>query len=95
MSRRMHGTALAVTLDGTMLVNLAQFGRKRMRPEALLRAALEQPGALFIGVALMPRETEETLRRIDNASVEAAAYVVGARQRRRRPTARKRRKTAS
>jgi len=95
MSRRVHDAALAVTLDGTMLVNLAEFGGKKLSPEALLRAALEQPGALFIGVSLTVRETEETLQRIDNAGVEAAAYVIGARQRRRRATARKRRATES
>jgi len=95
MSRRVHRAALAVTLDGTMLVSLAQFERTRMSPEALPRAALEQSGAFFIGVALTSREAEQTLRRINNAAAEAAGFVVARRQRRRRGTARNRRKTAS
>jgi 5-formyltetrahydrofolate cyclo-ligase len=94
MSRRIHRAALAVTLDGTMLVNVAQF-EGEPDPDALLRQALEQAGRVFIGVVLTPRETQQTMQRIDHASAEAAAFVIGARQRRRRVTARKRRNAAS
>jgi hypothetical protein len=94
MSKTIHDGALAVTLDGTILVSVAQFTRKK-NPKKLLRLALAEEGDLFIGVAMDEVETGLTLMRLDNAAAEAAAKVVGERQRRRRETARKRRKTAS
>jgi hypothetical protein len=50
---------------------------------------------LFIGVTMNENETNLTLMQLDNAAAEAAAKVIGERQRLRRETARKRRKTAS
>ena len=94
MSKTIHEAGLAITLDGTVLVSVAEFTREK-NPQELLRMALEEEGDLFIGVAMNEHETKGTLMRLDNAGVEAAAYVIGARQRRRRATARKRRKTAS
>jgi hypothetical protein len=94
MSKVIHDGALAVTLDGTVLVSVAQFTRKK-NPKKLLRVALVEEGDLFIGVAMNDVEASLTAMRLDNAGAEAAAKVVGERQRRRRETARKRRKTAS
>jgi hypothetical protein len=93
MSKSVHEGALAVTLDGTVLVSVAQFTRKK-NPKKLLRLALAEEGDLFIGVAMNELETGLTLMRLDNDAAEAAAKVVGERHRRRRETARKRRKTA-
>ncbi len=83
MSRRVHRAALAVTTDGTMLVNLAHFGGEKNARE-VFRQALEEKGELFIGVVLSKRETDDTVARLDNASAEAAAIVVGKRRRRAR-----------
>jgi hypothetical protein len=95
MSKVIHEGALAVTLDGTILVSAAQFFRQSKDPQELLRLALAEEGEVFIGVALTENETGLTLMRLDNDAAEAAAKVIGERQRRRRATARKRRKTAS
>jgi hypothetical protein len=94
MSRRIHRAALAVTFDGTLLVNVAHFAGET-DPATLLRRAFEQPGRVFIGVVPTPRETRQTLQRIDHASAEAAGLIIGARQRGRRVTARKTRNAKS
>jgi len=94
LSKRIHAAPLAVTLDGTVLVSIAEFTRKK-NPKELLRIALAEKGDLFIGVAINARETNQVVMRLDNAAAEAAGGVVGDRQRLRRATARKRRKTAS
>jgi hypothetical protein len=83
-----------VTLDGTVLVSIAEFTRKK-NPKELLRIALAEKGDLFIGVAINEREANHVAMRLDNAASEAAGRVFGDRQRLRRTTARKRRKTAS
>jgi hypothetical protein len=83
MSTVIHDGPLAVTFDGTILVNAAQFTRKK-DPKKLLRLALEEEGDVFIGVALNEVEQGLALMRLDNAAAEAAAKVVGERQRRRR-----------
>jgi hypothetical protein len=83
-----------VTLDGTVLVSIAEFTRKK-NPKELLRIALAEKGDLFIGVAINEREANHVAMRLDNAAAEVAGRVFGDRQRLRRATARKRRKTAS
>jgi hypothetical protein len=52
MSKVIHEAGLAVTLDGTILVSVAQFLREAKDPQELLRLALEEEGDLFIGVAI-------------------------------------------
>jgi hypothetical protein len=94
MSKTIHEAGLAVTLDGTVLISVAQFTRKKS-PKKLLRLALAEDGDVFIGVAMNEVEAGLTLMRLENAAAEAAAKVVGERQRRRRETARKRPKTAT
>jgi hypothetical protein len=85
MSKTIHDGALAITLDGTILVSIAQFTRQK-NPKKLLRLALEEEGDVFIGVAMNENEVGLTLMRLDNDAAEAAAKVVGERQRRRRET---------
>jgi hypothetical protein len=80
MSKTIHEAGLAVTLDGTVLISAAQFFRGSKVPGELLRLALQQEGDLFIGIAMNEHETDDTLVRLDNAAAEAAAYVIGARQ---------------
>jgi hypothetical protein len=82
MSRTLHEAGLAITLDGTVLVSAAQFFRNSENPQELLRLALTEEGDLFIGIAKNAHETNGTLMRLDNAGVEAAAHVIGARQKR-------------
>jgi hypothetical protein len=83
MSRTIHEAGMAVTLDGTVLVSAAGFFRGTKNARELLRLALRQEGDLFIGIAMNDVETSGALMRLDNAGVEAAAYVIGARQKRR------------
>jgi hypothetical protein len=94
VSRRLHEAALAVTLDGTVLIGMTHVGRER-DPEALLRLALEEDGDVFIGVAMTETEGALARMRLDNAGAEAVARVVGQRQRRRRETTRRTRPTRS
>ena len=79
---RVHDAPLALTSDGTVLVNLAHFDGPRS-PAALLRRALAQKGQVFIGVQLTEQEVDDVLERLRHGSAEAVAYVVGARQGRR------------
>ena len=83
MSRLIHEAGLAVTLDGTVLVSAAGFFRGTKNARELLRLALQQEGDLFIGLAMNDVEMRGALMRLDNAGVEAAGYVIGARQKRR------------
>jgi hypothetical protein len=85
---RIHPCGLAVTFDGTLLVNASHCASEQ-NPEALLRRALDQGGTIFIGVQLSPAETDETLRWIDDRAAEAAGHIIGRRQRRRRTKERK------
>jgi hypothetical protein len=94
MSTVIHDGPLAVTFDGTILVNAAQFTRKK-DPKKLLRLALQEDGDVFIGVAMTENETGLTLMRLDNDAAEAAAKVVGERQRGRETPTRKRGKGTS
>ena len=80
MSRRVHRAPLALYSDGSLLLNLAEFDGARS-PAALLERALEQEGAVFIGVQLSSAEVQRVLARLDDSYAEAAAYLAGGRQR--------------
>lgn len=95
VSRHVHEAALAITIDGTLLLGVAHVLRDSTSPEELLRVALEHDGDIFIGVALTETEASLVLMRLDNAGAEAASRLIAARQRRRRPTTRRRRATRS
>ena len=81
MSRRVHRAPLAVASDGTVLVNVTEFEGVKA-PEELLEIAVRERGRVFVGVELEPKEVESILGRLEHCTAEAAAVVVGARQRR-------------
>jgi hypothetical protein len=85
---RIHPCGLAVTLDGTIIVNVSHIASEQ-DPGTLLHRALEAGGDLFIGVVLTRSETREALRWIDDRAAEAAGHIIGQRQRRRRARERK------
>jgi hypothetical protein len=80
----------AVTIDGKILLNAKAI-------DGVDLAKLVRKKGVFIGVPLQVRELHLLLRRLSEASSEAAAYISGgrSRQRRLRTTARSKRKTAS
>jgi hypothetical protein len=79
MSRRVHRAPLAVASDGTVLVNATEFDGEKT--EELLEIAVRERGRVFIGVELEPEEVKRILARGEDGLAEAAARVVGARQR--------------
>lgn len=80
---RVSDAPLAVTSDGTVLVNVAGY-QGVLEPERLLEMALADEGEVFIGVVLDAGEVEQVLERLSHGTAEAAAYVLGARLRDRR-----------
>lgn len=70
---------LAVTLDGTLLVNALGFDGVESVEEAL-QVAVRAGMACFVGVALEPPEARKVVARLREATHEAAASVLGARQ---------------
>lgn len=83
MSRTVHRAPLALATDGTFLLNLATFDLPK-RLDALLELALEERGAVFIGIALARSEVERLRALVDDASLQAAFFAAGTRQRQRR-----------
>ncbi len=81
MSRRIHQAAFAIASNGNLLVNVAHVDR-RLTPTQLLRWALGQPGALFVGVQMSPAEATRVLSWCADLHDEAVAFVIGARLRR-------------
>lgn len=75
-----------------MFVNILKLGASS-DVESVVRAALEEKRAVFVGVLLSQAETEVVMARLDNAADETAARLVG--HRRRRPARRRRRATRS
>ena len=80
----------AVTADGRVLMNAKAI-------DGVDLVSLVKKKGVFVGVPLQVRELHLLLRRLSEASSEAAAYISGgrSRQRRLRTTARSKRKTAS
>jgi hypothetical protein len=87
-STRIHPCGFALTLDGTVLVNVSHIASEQ-DPETLLRRTLDEGGTIFLGVELSPGETREAIRWIDDRAAEAAGHIIGRRQRRRRARERK------
>ncbi len=83
MSHTIHRAPLALASDGTILLNAAVFDVAK-RVEQLLELALRERGALFIGIALAPHEVEQLRLQVDDATLQAAFFAAGARQRLRR-----------
>lgn len=82
-ARRAHRAALAVTIDGDILVNVAGFDGSDAMP-SILRRALAERGPLFVGVVLSTAERREALAWLANAAFEGAGHLIGRRQRRAR-----------
>ena len=80
MSRRTSTDPLALSSAGTVFVNVAMFDGVET-PAEILDRALAEPGDLFVGVALSQEDLENVRPRITSACREAAAFVIGRRQR--------------
>ena len=93
MKARLHRAPLAITSDGTMLANIVEVVSVNEVTAAIEQAA-ERGALVFVGVPVSRVEATAILAHLDGAAAEAIAKIVG-RQRRRRVTARRRRKTAS
>jgi hypothetical protein len=81
MSRTIDRASFAVTSDGAVLLNVAEFNVPK-RLETLVRLARTQPGALFIGVHVTQAELRRLRRALGDAESNAAAHLVGRRHRR-------------
>jgi hypothetical protein len=81
MSRTIDRAPFAVTSDGSVLLNVAGFDVPKTL-DALVRLAMEQPGAVFIGLRLTRTETSAVDLGVHDACADAASHIVGARQRR-------------
>lgn len=82
-TRRSHKAALAVTVDGDVLVNVACFDGSDATM-VVLRRALAERGPVFVGVVLSTAERREVLTWLTNAAFEGVGYIIGRRQRRAR-----------
>jgi hypothetical protein len=80
MSRTVDRAPLAVTSDGTVLLNVARFDVPR-RIEDIVRVAMSQSGAVFIGVALSAAETRRLRDELAMLVPNATGPLVGRRQR--------------
>lgn len=79
-NRRVHDAAIAFASDGTVLVALSQLvGSDELA--TVLERARSETGAVFVGVPLDDRELSQfVIPRLQKASVEAAAWVLGVRR---------------
>jgi hypothetical protein len=81
VSRVIDRAQLAVTSDGDLLLNVARFDMPK-RIEEIVRMALRQRGAVFIGVVLSPAEVKQLLAEAAMVLPNVTAPMVGRRQRR-------------
>ncbi len=82
MSRTIHRAPLALTTDGTVLVNVAGFDTPK-RIETLVKLAVAQRGAVFIGIALTPAEVAHLIDQTRRILPNITGPMVVRRQRRR------------
>ena len=80
MSRVIDRALLAVTSDGDVLLNVARFDVPK-KIEDIVRVALRQRGAVFIGVALSPAEVRRLLDEAAMVLPNVTGPLVGRRQR--------------
>ncbi|HMJ14182.1 MAG TPA: hypothetical protein VK524_22355 [Polyangiaceae bacterium] len=76
---RPHTIPLALGSDGSLILNIA-CGSAEADIATLVRQARREGRQLFVGIVLNEREHQAALRRLDNASAEAAAQLSGARK---------------
>jgi hypothetical protein len=81
VSRVIDRAQLAVTSDGDLLLNVARFDMPK-RIEEIVRMALRQRGAVFIGVVLSPAEVKQLLDEAAMVLPNITGPMVGRRQRR-------------
>jgi hypothetical protein len=85
---RRHLAPLALALDGSLLLSVSG----RVDSATLARIALlipENTGEVFVGVRLNAAQAQQALSRLDDASAEAAARILGERA----PSGNRRRKS--
>ncbi len=85
MKARVHGTVLALGLDGSVILNVCEAADDA-GPRALLERALRLGSPIFVGVVLSPKEAVEVRRWLEDGGREGGAYALGACARRRRRT---------
>lgn len=83
MKACVHGTVLALGLDGSVIVNMREYD-DAAGPRVLVERALKLGSPLFIGVVLSPREAAKVRRWLEGGGREGGAHVLGARDARRR-----------
>ncbi len=84
MSRVIARAPLAVTSDGDVLLNVAGFDEPE-RIEEIVRMALRQRGAVFIGVALSRAEARRLLDEVAMVLPSVTTPMEARRQRGTRP----------
>jgi hypothetical protein len=82
--KRASARPIALAPDGTLFVNLAAADDTGSA-EQLLRRARRSGREVFVGVALTGAEARRVVKRLEDASAEAAAVVLATRRRKRRP----------
>jgi hypothetical protein len=87
MSRTIDRAPFALTSEGNLLLNVATFDAKKL--EALFELAARERGAVFVGVVLGRAERDFLDPRTGDAAHDAAAWIVGARLRRRKRAAKR------
>ena len=81
MSRVIDRAQLAVTSDGDVLLNVARFDVPK-KIEEIVKMALRQRGAVFVGVVLSPAEVKRLLDEAAMVLPNVTGPMVGRRQRR-------------
>jgi hypothetical protein len=74
--KRTQSTPLALTLDGSVLLNVSA-GLGSAMVLRVAQALAIKPADLFIGAALNATQRAQALARIDDAAAEAAARIQG------------------
>jgi len=80
VSRVIDRAQLAVTSDGDVLLNVARFDMPK-RIDEIVKMALRQRGAVFIGVALSPAEVRRLLDEAAMILPNVTGPMAGRRQR--------------
>lgn len=80
MSRTHDRACLAVTNEGVVLLNLARFDVRKSIQD-VMRLAVSQRGAIFIGVALSPVETRRLFDELAMLIPNATGPFIGRKQR--------------
>ena len=82
VSRRIHRADLAVSTEAAVLLNLAPF-HPELDLSGVLERAVDEPGAVFIGVVLLPKEVGRLVREVGLVLPNVTGPLGGRRLRRR------------